>query len=120
MRGTHSLPHSQCFAKCPFTCQFGRLSDQLCRSLDRLFDHFAKHCAQGKGDDAGRTSKQGDSSAAPLDGTPPAPPQAAPPTAAAADEADGEARFGGLLLPGAALREFLRSWPAELRLYQQA
>ena len=43
----------QCFAKCPFTCQFDqlsdqlrqsldRLSDQLCQSLDRLSDHFAK------------------------------------------------------------------------------
>ena len=36
----------QCFAKCPFTCQFDRLSDQLCQSLDRLSDHFAKHCFQ--------------------------------------------------------------------------
>ena len=33
----------QCFAKCPYTCQFDRLSDQLCQSLDRLSDHFAKH-----------------------------------------------------------------------------
>ena len=33
----------QCFAKCPFTCQFDRLSDQFCQSLDRLSDHFAKH-----------------------------------------------------------------------------
>ena len=36
---------AQCFAKCPFTCQFDWLSDQLCQSLDRLSDHFAKHCA---------------------------------------------------------------------------
>ena len=36
---------TQCFAKCPFTCQFDRLSDQLCQSLDRLSDHLAKHCA---------------------------------------------------------------------------
>ena len=35
----------QCFAKCPFTCQFDRLSNQLSQSLDRLSDHFAKHCA---------------------------------------------------------------------------
>ena len=34
---------AQCFAKCPFPCQFDRLSDQLCQSLDRLSDHFAKH-----------------------------------------------------------------------------
>ena len=34
----------QCFAKCPLTCQFDRLTDQLCQSLDRLSDHFAKHC----------------------------------------------------------------------------
>ena len=34
---------AQCFAKCPFTCQFDRLSNQLCQSLDRLSDHFAKH-----------------------------------------------------------------------------
>ena len=40
-----SRVHTQCFAKCPFTCQFDRLSDQLCQSLDRLSDHFAKHCA---------------------------------------------------------------------------
>ena len=32
----------QCFAKCPFTCHFDQLSDQLCQSLDRLSDHFAK------------------------------------------------------------------------------
>ena len=36
-------PGVQCFAKCPFTCQFDWLSDQLCQSLDRLSDHFAKH-----------------------------------------------------------------------------
>ena len=30
-------------AECPFTCQSDRLSDQLCPSLDRLSDHFAKH-----------------------------------------------------------------------------
>ena len=36
----------QCFAKCPFTCQFDRLSDQFCQSLDRLSDHFAKHCVE--------------------------------------------------------------------------
>ena len=35
---------SQCFAKCPFTCQFDRLSEQFCQSLDRRSDHFAKHC----------------------------------------------------------------------------
>ena len=35
----------QCFAKCPFTSQFDRLSDQLRQSLDRLSDYFAKHCA---------------------------------------------------------------------------
>jgi hypothetical protein len=40
-----SLPRVQCFAKCPLTCQFDRLSDQLCQSLDRLSDNFAKHCA---------------------------------------------------------------------------
>ena len=34
---------AQCFAKCPFTSQFDRVSDQLCQSLDRLSDHFAKH-----------------------------------------------------------------------------
>ena len=39
-----NIPSVQCFAKCPFTCQFDRLSDQLCQSLDRLSDHFAKHC----------------------------------------------------------------------------
>jgi hypothetical protein len=39
-----ALACDQCFAKCPFTCQFDRLSDQLCQSLDRLSDHFAKHC----------------------------------------------------------------------------
>ena len=33
----------QCFAKCPFTGQFDRLSYQLCQSLDRLSDQFAKH-----------------------------------------------------------------------------
>ena len=38
----------QCFEKCPFACQFDWLSDQLCQSLDRLFDHFAKHCPQVK------------------------------------------------------------------------
>ena len=37
-------PRTLCFAKCPCTCQFDRLSDQLCQSLDRLSDHFAKHC----------------------------------------------------------------------------
>ena len=37
--------HVQCFAKCLFTCQFDLLSDQLCQSLDRLSDHFAKHCS---------------------------------------------------------------------------
>jgi hypothetical protein len=42
-----SLGLTQCFAKCPFTCQFDRLSDQLCQSLDRLSDHFAKHWADG-------------------------------------------------------------------------
>ena len=36
-------PLRQAFAKCPFSCQFDRLSDQLCQSLDRLSDHFAKH-----------------------------------------------------------------------------
>ena len=40
---SHTTPR-QCFAKCPFTCQFDRVSDQLCQSLDRLSDHFAKHC----------------------------------------------------------------------------
>ena len=40
---TASQP-AQCFAKCPFTCQSDWLSDQLCQSLDRLFNHFAKHC----------------------------------------------------------------------------
>ena len=35
---------SQCFAKCPITCQFDWLSNQLSRSFDRLSDHFAKHC----------------------------------------------------------------------------
>ena len=39
-------PFNQCFAKCPFTCQIDWLSDQLCQSLDRLSDHFAKHCFQ--------------------------------------------------------------------------
>jgi hypothetical protein len=38
-------PRVQCFAKCPFTCQFDRLSDQIRQSLDRLSDNFAKHCA---------------------------------------------------------------------------
>ena len=34
-------PHAptQCFAKCPFTGQFDRLSDQLCQSLDQLSSH---------------------------------------------------------------------------------
>ena len=47
---------TQCFAKCPFPCQFDWLSDQLCPSLDWLSDqlcpsldwlsgHFAKHWA---------------------------------------------------------------------------
>ena len=36
----------QCFAKCPFTCQLDRLSDELCRSLDRLSGQFAKHCGR--------------------------------------------------------------------------
>jgi hypothetical protein len=36
--------YAQCLAKCPFTCQFDRLSDEICQSLDRLSDHFAKHC----------------------------------------------------------------------------
>ena len=40
--GPHWVPRA-CFAKCPFTCQFDWLSDQLCQSLDRLSDHFAKH-----------------------------------------------------------------------------
>ena len=40
-----TLPQGQCFVKCPFTCQSDRLSDQICQSLDRLSDHFAKHCA---------------------------------------------------------------------------
>ena len=35
---------TQCFANYPFTCQFDWLSDQLCQLLDRLSDHFAKHC----------------------------------------------------------------------------
>ena len=39
------LCQGQCFAKCPYTCQFDWLSDQLCQSLDRLSDHFAKHWA---------------------------------------------------------------------------
>jgi hypothetical protein len=39
----HACDPGQCFAKCPFTCQIDRLSDQLCQSLDRLSDHFAKH-----------------------------------------------------------------------------
>jgi hypothetical protein len=29
----------------PITCQFDRLSDQSCQSLDRLSGHFAKHCS---------------------------------------------------------------------------
>ena len=37
------LVQVQCFAKCPFTCQFDRRSDQLCQPLDRLSDHFVKH-----------------------------------------------------------------------------
>ena len=37
---------SQCFAKCPFTCQFDWLSGQLCQSLDRLSGHFKKHCGK--------------------------------------------------------------------------
>ena len=37
------LVRDQCFAECPLTCQFDRLSDELCQSLDRLSDHFAKH-----------------------------------------------------------------------------
>ena len=41
-----SVRPKQCFAKCPFTCQFDWLSDQLCQSLDRLSDHFAKRCPQ--------------------------------------------------------------------------
>ena len=40
------LPCSQCFAKCAFTGQFDRLSYQLCQSLDRLSDQFAKHRLQ--------------------------------------------------------------------------
>ena len=42
-----SLGLLQCFAKCPFTCQFDWPSDQLCQSLDRLPDHFATHWAPG-------------------------------------------------------------------------
>ena len=40
---------SQCFAKRTFTFQFDRLSDQLCQSLDRLSDHFAKPWPQLNG-----------------------------------------------------------------------
>ena len=36
-------PQTQCCAKCPCTCKFDWLSDQLCQSLDQLPDHFAKH-----------------------------------------------------------------------------
>ena len=34
----------ECLARCPFTCRFDSLSDQLSQSLDRLSEHFAKHC----------------------------------------------------------------------------
>ena len=49
----------QCFAKCPFTSQFDWLSDQLCQSLDRLSDHFAKHCISGTTHSSGRDAAAG-------------------------------------------------------------
>ena len=43
-QSTAAKVRRQCFAKCPFTCQFDRLAGKLCQSLDRLSDYFAKHC----------------------------------------------------------------------------
>ena len=43
MQRLGGLRGKQCFAKCPFTCQFDWLSDQICQSIDWLSDHFAKH-----------------------------------------------------------------------------
>ena len=45
--GAHCQAWRAVLCEVPVACQFDRLSEQLCQSLDRLSDHSAKHSWRG-------------------------------------------------------------------------